>query len=116
MAQHFQVQYIDDIDGTELGTDAETIAFAFDGKEYSIDLSEANAEAFREAITPYLESATRVSSGAKKPARRPTGKSTSASSGVDTKAVRAWARENGFNVSERGRIPADVMTAYVDAN
>ncbi len=116
MAQQFQVQYIDDIDGTELGTDVDTIAFAFDGKEYSIDLSEANAEAFREAISPYLEAATRVTSARKKPARRPTGKSTSAPSGVDTKAVRAWAVENGFAVSERGRIPADVMTAYVDAN
>lgn len=112
MAQQFHVQYIDDIDGTELGSEAETIAFAFDGKEYTIDLGEANAAAFREALAPYIDAAQKVGSARKKPARKSAGKS----SGVDTKAVREWARDNGWDVSDRGRIPADVLAAYAEAN
>ena len=111
MAQHFQVTYIDDIDGTELGDTPNTISFAFDGKEYTIDLSDENADAFREAVAPYVEAGHRVTGGKSKPAR----KFTSKSSG-DTKAIREWARENGFEVSDRGRIPADVMEAYAAAN
>ncbi|HHX84299.1 MAG TPA: Lsr2 family protein [Actinomycetales bacterium] len=113
MAQQYQVQYIDDIDGTELGAEANTIAFAFDGREYSIDLSDENAEAFREAIAPYIDAAQRVGATTR---RRTARKSSAKGSGVDTKAVRAWARENGYEVSERGRIPATVMAAYAEAN
>lgn len=112
MALQYQAQYIDDIDGTDLGDSAETITFSFNGKDYTIDLGEANAEAFHEAITPYVEAAQKVS-GAK---RRSTRKSGGKNSAGDTKAIRAWARENGYNVSERGRIPADVMAAYTDAH
>jgi len=52
MAQHFQVRYTDDIDGSDLGETANTLSFAFEGKEYSIDLSDDNAEAFRQTIAP----------------------------------------------------------------
>lgn len=113
MAQQFQVQYIDDIDGSDLGGEANTIAFAFDGREYTIDLSDENAEAFREVMAPYIEAGHRVGATAR---RKPARKGAAKGSGVDTKAVRAWAIENGWNVSERGRIPADVMAAYAEAN
>ncbi|MFN3601874.1 MAG: Lsr2 family protein [Dietzia sp.] len=112
MAQQFQVRYIDDIDGTELGEEANSISFAFDGKEYSIDLSDENAEAFREVMAPYIDAGHRVTGGKSKPARKAAAKSSSG----DTKAIREWARENGFDVSDRGRIPADVMEAYAAAN
>lgn len=112
MAQQTHVQYIDDLDGTELGDTANVIAFSFDGKDYSIDLSDANAEAFREAMSPYIEAGRREYGTARKAAR----KTASKSSGKDTKAIRAWARENGYEVSERGRIPANVMAAYAEAN
>ena len=114
MAQQFQVQYIDDLDGTDPGSEANTISFAFDGKEYTIDLSDENAEAFREVMAPYVENGHRVSGGKAKPARRAAAKSSSAAG--DTKAIREWARDNGYEVSDRGRIPGNVMDAYAAAN
>ena len=112
MAQHFQVRYTDDIDGSDLGETANTLSYAFEGKEYSIDLSDDNAEAFRQTIAPYIEAGHRVASAKAKAARKNTGKTPPA----DTKAIREWARENGHDVSDRGRIPADVMNAYAAAN
>ncbi|KAA0918189.1 Lsr2 family protein [Dietzia sp. ANT_WB102] len=114
MAQQFQVQYIDDLDGTDLGSVANTISFAFDGKEYTIDLSDENAEKFREVMAPYVENGHRVSSSKAKPARRASARSSSPSG--DTKAIREWARNNGYEVSDRGRIPGDIMDAYAAAN
>ena len=110
MAQQFQVRYIDDLDGTDLGETSNTISFAFEGKEYSIDLSDDNAEAFRQAIAPYIEAGHRVTGSKAKAARR-----TAAPSG-NTKAIREWARNNGYDVSDRGRIPADVADAYAATN
>ena len=95
-------------------SDANTITFAFDGKEYTIDLSDENAEKFREVMAPYVENGHRVSSSGKaKPARRAAAKS---SSSGDTKAIREWARSNGYEVSDRGRLPSDIMDAYAAAN
>lgn len=108
MAQHFYVRFIDDIDGTDLGDTVKTLSFAFEGKEYSIDLSDENADAFREAVAPYIEAGHRVT-GSK------TARKAKAASG-NTKTVREWARTNGFDVSDRGRIPADVAQAYAAAN
>ena len=109
MAQHFQIRYIDDLDGTGLGETANTLSFAFDGKNYTIDLSDENAETFRQAIAPYIEAGSRVTGTRAKTPRARTG-------GGNTKAVREWARANGYDVSDRGRIPADVMDAYDAAN
>ena len=112
MAQQFQVQYIDDLDGSDLGSVANTISFAFDGREYSIDLSDENADKFREVMAPYVENGHRVTGTKAKPAR----KLASRSSSGETKAIREWARSNGYDVSDRGRIPADIMDAYAAAN
>lgn len=110
MAQQFQVHYIDDLDGTDLGETSNTISFAFDGTEYSIDLSDDNAEAFRQAVAPYIKSSHRVTGNRTRTARKAT-----ATSG-NTRAIRDWARANGYDVSDRGRIPANVMQAYAAAN
>ncbi|MGN7228014.1 histone-like nucleoid-structuring protein Lsr2 [Dietzia maris] len=111
MAQHFQMRYIDDIDGTDLGNEANTLFFAFEGKEYSIDLSDENADTFRELTAPYIEAGQRVTAKSKI-ARKATTKTASG----DTKAIREWAQANGHDVSDRGRIPASVMEAYAAAN
>ena len=87
-----------------------TISFAFEGKEYSIDLSDDNAEAFREAVAPYIDAGHRVTGSKSKTSRK-----TATTSG-NTKAIREWARNNGYEVSDRGRIPADVADAYAAAN
>lgn len=112
MAQQTHVQYIDDLDGTELGGEANVIEFSFGGKDYQIDLSDENAEAFRDAMAPYIDAGRKVSSAARKPARKSSAKGSSG----NAKDVREWARNNGYNISGRGRIPADVMAAYAEAN
>lgn len=112
MAQQFHVQYIDDLDGTVLGDEANTIAFAFDGKDYTIDLSDENAAAFRDAMAPYVDAGHKQTAAKRRSARKSSG---SAPTG-NTKAIREWARANGHEISERGRIPADIMAAYSDAN
>jgi len=105
MAQRTQIVLIDDLDGTEIKDgEAQSIAFSWSGVDYSIDLSKANADKFEKAIEPYLEKAQRV--GGRK------GRPSSSQSEVDTKAVRAWAASNGIEVSNRGRLPADVIEKY----
>lgn len=111
MAQKFHVRYLDDIYGTDLGDHANTISFAVEGKEYSIDLSDDNVQAFREAVAPYIEAGHRVTGKNAKTARKAT-KTPSA----DLEPIREWAKANGYDVSDRGRIPADVMDAYSAAN
>lgn len=110
MAQLFQMRYIDDIDGSDLGEKANTLFFALDGKEYSIDLSDENADTFHQVIAPYIAAGHRVSK------TKPSRKATTKTSSGDTKAIRDWARDNGHDVSDRGRIPATVIEAYAAAN
>lgn len=109
MAKRHITQLIDDLDGTVLDEGA-TVYFSLDGKAYEIDLSDANAQAFRDAIAPYIEAGRTIAGN---PARATTRPRSGAKSGrADLAAVRAWAKENGHNVSERGRIPAGVLEAY----
>lgn len=108
MASRTIVQLVDDLDGKEIGDgEGETIAFSFSGVDYSIDLSSKNAEKFQKALEPYLSSATRIGGR-----RRSAGSSLSNGGTVDPKAVRAWASSNGYELSSRGRVPADVVDAY----
>lgn len=108
MAQRTIVQLVDDLDGTEL-SDGETVEFGLDGKSYQIDLSEKNAAKLRSALAVYVDAGRKVGGNA---ARRRTG------GGVkkDTAAVREWANANGFEVGDRGRIPATIAEAYEAAH
>ena len=107
MAQRVQVLLIDDIDGSE---GAETITFALDGVSYEIDLSNKNAAKLRDAFAVWVGNARKVGRGASSTSAR--GSRRASRSGNDTAAVRAWAKENGYEVSERGRISREVMDAY----
>lgn len=114
MAVRYEKRYVDDLDGADIDTDdVQSIAFSFDGKDYSIDLRAENADAFREAISPYLDVATRVTAGTKRKSAR---KSAGTTASGETKAIREWARNNGHTVSDRGRIPTDIVEAYRAAN
>lgn len=108
MAQRTVVTYIDDLDGSEA---AETFEFEFDSTRYSIDLNETNAADFREVMASYT-SAGREISGGRRSSRRSSGRS----SKRDSHAIRAWAQENGYEVSARGRILRRVVEAYEAAN
>ena len=111
MAQRTQLVLIDDLDGTEIKDgNAQSITFSWSGVDYSIDLSKANADKFEKAIGPYLKKAQRV--GGRKSRPPSASRSTSSASRVDTKAVRAWAVANGIELSNRGRVPADVIEKY----
>ncbi len=116
MAEVTVTHYIDDLDETELGAEAEHIAFSFDGSDYMIDLGPDNAQAFREAMDPYVESARRLGSTRARTGRTASRRSAPKSSGLDTKAVREWARGQGWDVSDRGRISTEVMDAYTAAH
>lgn len=116
MARRIVHQLVDDLDGSvlEIG-EGETVLFSLDGIAYEIDLTEQNAAALRDALAPYIGAARSVSTraassgnGGGRPRRR-TGQQ-------DYTAIRAWAKENGHSVSERGRIPASVLEAYEAAH
>ena len=112
MAQKVQITLVDDIDG---GPAVETVSFSLDGVAYEIDLSEGNAARFRDALAPYVGPARRRGGRAATGSGR--GRS-SRSRGANnrTAQIRAWARENGHKVNERGRIPADITAAYEKAH
>ena len=112
MAQIQEIRLIDDLDGREAD---ETVEFGIDGKSYEIDLSSANAVKLRDALAEFVGSARRAGGRAKRavssaPARR---------ASVDreqNQAIRDWARKRGMKVSDRGRIPAEVLEAYHKEN
>lgn len=108
MARKTIVELIDDIDGSKAD---ETVSFGLDGVEYELDLTEENAARLRGELATWIEKSRRVG-GRRSRGGRASG---SASSG-DTARVRRWARENGFTVSDRGRISAEVQRAYDEAH
>jgi hypothetical protein len=104
MAQKVTVSLQDDLDGSPA---AETVRFAIAGSEFEIDLSERNARTFRQQINPFLEHARRAGRSAK--ARS---ESRGAASRARTSRIRAWARDHGMTINDRGRIPANVIERY----
>ena len=108
MASRTLITLVDDIDGREVGPDGRTLTFSFDGVDYQIDLGAKNLGKFEKAIGPYLEAATRVG-GRKGRGKAPSNQSSSDS---QSRAIRDWARANGYDVSDRGRLSATVREAW----
>ncbi len=107
MARRTIVELTDDLDG---GQAEETISFRLERTGYEIDLSKANADKFRETVSPYVGAARRTG-GAATGRRRQRQAATGGSRG-QAAAIREWAAANGHKVSSRGRIPASVRAAY----
>lgn len=108
MAQIREIRLVDDLDGEVAD---ETVEFGVDGKNYEIDLSTANAKRLRDALAEFVGSARR--SGGRRRGGAPAAVVRRAS--VDreqNQAIREWARKRGMKVSDRGRIPAEVLEAY----
>ena len=103
MAQKITVALEDDLDS---GPADETVRFGLGGSEYEIDLSTKNAKAFRKQLAPFVEHARKAGRGQR---RRP---ERSASSRERSGGIRAWAKDHGIAVSDRGRIPASVVEQY----
>ena len=112
MAQRVQIVLEDDLDG---GVAAETVTFGLDGVNYEIDLSDKNAGKLRDEFATWIGHARR-SGGRRTTGRRPVGGSSTTSSRRDLSAVRGWARANGHQVSDRGRVSAAVQEAYDKAH
>ncbi|MFC5291350.1 Lsr2 family protein [Actinokineospora guangxiensis] len=114
MARKTIVQLFDDLDGTP-GEDITTITFAIDGVDYEIDLSEANATRLRSSLEEFIAAGQRIGGRVKRGGSpRPSGNG-AARSKEETKAIREWAQANGYEVAERGRIPASVIEDYEHA-
>ena len=107
MAQKVHIILVDDIDGSDAD---ETVAFGVDGASYEIDLSSEHAAALRDALATYVGHARKV--GGKRGAR----KASSGGGGVSAAEIREWARSNGHDVPERGRVSGEVRAAYEAAN
>lgn len=109
MAQKVSIILIDDIDGSDAD---ETVRFALDGTSYEIDLNAQHAQELRDALALYIGHARKAGSGG----RRSGGRSRASSGGPSAADIRAWGRENGYDVPERGRIPAELREAYEAAH
>jgi hypothetical protein len=109
VAQKVQIHLEDDLDG---GPADDTPTFALDGKEYGVDLSTTNAEKLREALRPFMTAARKAPTGTGGRRKRTTG--TTAPS-TETAKIRAWAKEHGHQVSDRGRIHQSIKDAYYAA-
>jgi hypothetical protein len=115
MAQKVTVTLVDDLDG---GTAEETVEFGIDGVTYEIDLSNDNAVKLRDALAGYVAHARRAGGRRRASAAAPK-RSGGGRASVDREqnaAMREWARKNGYKVSDRGRIPAEVVEAYHKAH
>ena len=105
MAQKVQTLLIDDLDGSEAEG---TVRFGLDGTEYEIDLNAEHARALRDALSRYVQAARR-SGGARRPAR--SGRRARAD-GVDSTEVREWAKTQGIDMKDRGRVPAELVARF----
>jgi hypothetical protein len=106
MVQKMITELFDDLDGSPA---VETVRFGYAGREYEIDLNEEHAAALDEALAPYVEHARRTNGGKPRRGRRA---EEGRRSSKKLRAIRQWAREQGLQVSDRGRISADIVAKY----
>jgi hypothetical protein len=104
MAQQIQTLFIDDIDG---GPAEGTVRFGLDGTDYEIDLSTAHNEELHKVLAGYVTHARKAAGTARRGPRGLRGADV-----LDTHKVREWAKEQGINIKERGRVPAEVIAKY----
>ncbi len=103
MAQKVKIILVDDMDG---GSAEETVRFGLDGANYEIDLSAENAGNLREAIRPFVAKARRSSGRVQR------GRGSTPARNQEAAEIRKWAREQGYKVSDRGRVQSEIQDAY----
>ena len=109
MAQRIVVRLTDDLSGAELPVGkGETVTFCLDGITYEIDLAAKNATALRKVLRPYVEAGRLIKPSRRRPVRTRIA--------ADPRTVKEWARANGYQISDRGRIPKAVIDAFDAAN
>lgn len=111
--EHTSVELVDDIDGSPATT---AIEFSVGGKNYSIDLSEANAAAFNKALAPYIEHARHAPANKRKARKSRSSSEASRIKRQKSAQIRAWALENGITIAKRGVLNQSVIDAYEAAH
>ena len=106
MAQKIQTLFIDDLDGSAAEG---TVRFGLDGAEYEIDLNAKHAQELQDALARYVGAARRVGGAGRRPAR---GARRASASGLNTTEVREWAKAQGIEVKDRGRVPAELVVKF----
>jgi hypothetical protein len=110
MARQVITLLTDDLDGSEADR---TVEFGLDGVSYTIDLSEKNAGKLRKELDLFIAAGSRIGRAAEGRAGRVTRGAAPARTDRDqNKAIRDWAAKQGYDISERGRIPASIVEAY----
>ncbi len=102
MAQKVNIILVDDLDGSDAN---ETVSFGLDGTTYEIDLNDKHAAKLRDSLSGYIGHARKVTASRKR-------KGSATTTGPSARELRDWARSNGFEVSDRGRVPAEVREAF----
>jgi hypothetical protein len=114
MARKIVVEMVDDLDGVA-GEDVTTVGFALDGRSYEIDLNGTNAQQLREILAKFVVASRRSSSDRARRIPRAAGATHDSGDRERAHTIRQWAREGGYSVANRGRIPASVVEAYEQA-
>ncbi|MGW0431924.1 histone-like nucleoid-structuring protein Lsr2 [Micromonospora sp. NPDC003197] len=110
MAKQIIHKLVDDLDG---GDADETVKFSLDGVQYEIDLSDKNAEKLRELFAPYVGAGSKVGRGGVViGGRAARGRGGATADREQNKAIRAWAKKEGRDISDRGRIPQEIVDEY----
>ncbi|MGL4306173.1 MAG: histone-like nucleoid-structuring protein Lsr2 [Mycobacteriaceae bacterium] len=116
MAKKILVQLVDDIDDTPIDSGGESISFSVNGVEYTIDLNDKNAIEFHRKLDYYIQFSTKVGGRKKRPLPAGSVAPPTKRDPEQTKAIREWANSNGYEVSARGRIPAEIEEAFDSAH
>jgi Lsr2 len=107
VAQKVQTIFTDDLDGTEA---VGSVRFGLDGVDYEIDLSTAHVEELRQILAPYIAAGRKAGGAGGRPGRRSGRRGRG--SGPSTSEVREWAKAQGIEVKDRGRVPADLVVKF----
>jgi hypothetical protein len=118
MARKTVVTLVDDLTG-ETAEDISTVEFTVDGMAYELDLTDENSAKLRDTLSPYVRAGRKIG-GRRRGGTRPgrTIKSSGSAAGYNRetlKSIRAWAKQNGHRVSDRGRLSAEVLQAWQSA-
>jgi nucleoid-associated protein Lsr2 len=106
MAQKVQTLFVDDLDGSAADG---TVRFGLDGTDYEIDLNTEHAQALRDALARYVSAGRRAAGGTRRSAR---GGRKASANGVNATEVREWAKTQGIEVKDRGRVPAELVVKF----
>lgn len=112
MAQRVQVILEDDLDGSEAD---ETVMFGLDGAEYEVDLSSDNAQGLRDALAQWVSVARRTGGRRKRATTTAAARPADTDGAPSTSDIRAWAQDNGYEVSSRGRVSSEIREAFEKA-